>query len=57
MDDPRAAVQRAAQRCPALDSRRVLLEDQRWFVESVCKRPGKPVPIQSVWGVGYRFEA
>ncbi|MCA9793105.1 MAG: response regulator transcription factor [Candidatus Eremiobacteraeota bacterium] len=20
-------------------------------------RPGKPVPIQSVWGVGYRFEA
>ncbi|MCA9543177.1 MAG: DUF1729 domain-containing protein, partial [Myxococcales bacterium] len=48
LDDPRAAVQRAAQRCPALDSRRVLLEDQRWFVESVCKRPGKPVPFVPV---------
>ncbi len=47
-DDPRRLLDTMAQILPALASTPLLPEDARFFVEEVCRGPGKPVPFVPV---------
>ncbi len=45
LDDPEGLLCELVQACPELATTPVLLEDERYFVERVCRGPGKPVPF------------
>ena len=48
LDEPRRFLATMAQLLPALASTPLLPEDARFFVEEVCRGPGKPVPFVPV---------
>ncbi len=48
LDEPRRLLDTIASLLPALVSTPVLPEDARWFVEEICRAPGKPVPFVPV---------
>ncbi|MEE2788219.1 MAG: fatty acid synthase subunit beta domain-containing protein, partial [Myxococcota bacterium] len=45
LDAPTKLLQSMLKACPALDSRPVTPEDRVYFVNRICRAPGKPVPF------------
>ena len=45
LDAPRQLLKQLAKQVSKLSTMRVLLEDRKFFINSVCSTPGKPVPF------------